>query len=452
MQKNMKSRTKLFYVLRVMVVFIIILTLFVSFKAYHYDISVKRVINTYIKTTVLITISGLTLIHDPTPAKENVIFAPQKNERHLSEKYIQIEKYFDLKHKKKIKLISENNQKNITDNMAFSYQHFNEERLQNLRKTLKLDDIVKTVETEFAQMISLRNWTRSQFRRNDFQPAMTNFDALEILNRNHRNLNNSPRQSGFYTPCNFFPMFYIQVMLSMGYQARLCRLSKIGYGGHGVTEVWSNQFNKWIEMDADLNLHYEKDGIPLNMLEIHNEVEAGKQSEIKIIRGVQISGDGEWKKDIGIYGMFKYHKYCKILDMRNDWMTNYYFKGHPKRSDMASLMWFDKRNPSVFNLTPQTSNIDKFYWSNNRTEILCSKYDGDYIELVFKTYTPNFKHFRIIVDNAIETIIDTAEYSWTLHSGKNILSIQAENQHGPASDTERGRCHSTAGILPGQGN
>ncbi len=430
MVKKVKLPTHFFrfYLLRTIVVFAIILSLFVSSIAYNYDISVNEVVNACVRKTILTAISGLTLIYDPTPVEENVIFSPKKKE-YLSENYISIEKYFDRNDTKKIKLISENNQKNIIDNMKFSYQYFDEERLQKLRKIFKLDLIVKTAETEFAQMILLRNWARSQFRRNDFQSGMNNFDALEILNRNYRNENNSPRQPGFYTPCNFFPMLYTQVMLSMGYQVRLCQLSEIGYNGHGVTEVWSNQFNKWIEMDADLNLHYEKDGIPLNMIEIHNEVEAGREIGIKIIRGVQTSGDGESEKDIGIYGMFEYHKYCKILDMRNDWMTNYYFKGHPKRGDMASLTWFDKRYPSVFTLTPTTSNIDEFYWSINRTEILCSKYEGKYIQLFFQTYTPNFKCFRIIIDNSTETVIDTEEYSWALHSGKNILSVKAENQH-----------------------
>jgi hypothetical protein len=317
----------------------------------------------------------------------------------------------------------------------FQYQPFNEPRLRELREKYRLDDIVKNEPDEFSRMVALRNWSRSQFRRNDFQPAVADFDALKTLDQGLRNITNEPRKNGYFTPCNFFPRLYGQIMLSMGYQVRICGLSHTAYdkndliNSHGVTEVWSNQYNKWIEMDADLNHHYVKDGIPLNILEIHNLTFLGQSSKIDIVRGMQTSGDNEWKRDLGQLDMFGYHNYFRIVDMRNDWLTNFYFRGHPNRSDLSALFWQDPDSPKVFTVMPKSGNPDDFYWSLNRTEIYYDKTrTGEKIELLFKTVTPNFKDFIIGIDEDNSIMSDAAFFTWKLHYGMNTLSVQSRNQ------------------------
>jgi len=55
-------------------------------------------------------------------------------------------------------------------------------------------------------------------------------------------------------------------------------------------------------MDTDLNLYYEKDGIPLNILEVHNERYENKPTRIKIITGYPI-----------LVLALKYHKVCLFI-------------------------------------------------------------------------------------------------------------------------------------------
>src|SRR5690606_3123020 len=64
----------------------------------------------------------------------------------------------------------------------------------------------------------------------------------------------------------------IGALLSMGFQARHINIHSEGMSGHEVTEVWSNEFNKWSYMDATRDYYYYdmESGIPLNALEIHN--------------------------------------------------------------------------------------------------------------------------------------------------------------------------------------
>jgi len=119
--------------------------------------------------------------------------------------------------------------------------------------------------------------------------------------------------------------------------------------------------------------------------------------------------------------------------MRNDWMTNHYFKGHPKRSGKrSSLFWIDKDLPPVFNFKQKTDNPDDFYWTLNQTEICAKKelYSSKTIPLFFKTFTPNFKHFEIVLDDVKKIISKSAFYNWELHPGNNKLHIRSINKFG----------------------
>ena len=324
-----------------------------------------------------------------------------------------------------------------TSRFHFSYQPYDEPVLLELRKAYNLDDVVAPAKDEFEAMLLLRNWGRSQFRRNDYQPRMAYFNALKILRKNIRNKNSEPHTPDQYRPCHFFPLFYSQILLSMGYTPRIVRISGSaargydGYDGHGMTEVWSNKFRKWILMDPDLNLHYEKDGIPVNMLEIHNERYESDISEIKAVQGKQTSGDFQNRKKIDISSMIEYHSYIQIVDMRNDWLTNHYFKGHPKRSNKATLFWIDKNLPSVFNFKQKTDNADDFYWTLNQTEILANQFlHGKTWSLAFKTFTPNYKHFEITIDDLKKIVLKESVYAWDLHHGRNRLSVCSVNKFG----------------------
>ena len=118
--------------------------------------------------------------------------------------------------------------------------------------------------------------------------------------------------------------------------------------------------------------------------------------------------------------------------MRNDWMTNHYFRGHPARSDRATIFWRDERQPSVFHFKPETNRIEDFYWTLNQTEIWVdseNEADGK-IPLTFNTFTPNFRNFEILINGAKK--IETAEphFEWQPQPGLNSLKVRSVNQYG----------------------
>jgi hypothetical protein len=326
----------------------------------------------------------------------------------------------------------------------FSYQPYDEPRLHLLRKKYHLDEVVAGASGEFEQMVRLRSWNRSQFRRMDYQPLMDNFDALEVLDRNLRNTSDEGYDDRkHFDPCHFFPLLYCQVMASMGHTARLVSIE------HGMAEVWSNQYKKWVVMDAELDWHYEKDGIPLSMMEMHDENFAAKPSPVRIVRGHQSSGDENTTmvhlgvKEIPVEAMIEYHlRTLDIADMRNDWLTNHYFLGHPRRSVQNSLTYDDPRQPrekSIHNLFfPATRQRDDMYWTLNQTEIwIRESSSANRLELVLKTVTPNFDSFAIQVDKLEPIHSPSGSFVWQLHEGENSLSAVALNKFGVRGNASR---------------
>jgi len=424
------------------ILFILSVLIFLSSSAaisIKYDISPYYSAKQQIRNGILSGIYISTLIYDPASTKIASI-GPENDQRPIDyENYIRIEEYFKReKIQEGFHVMKIHNEKITRSRYHFSYQPYEEPKLAELRNYYKLDDVIAPARNEFEAMVLLRGWARSQFRRSDYQPKMVNFDALKVLKSNLRNKDNKECQPDQYRPCHFFPLFYSQTLLSMGYQVRptqiaFSRTSKLRKDfPHGTTEVWSNQYKKWVTMDADLNLHYEKDEVPLNLLEVHNARYEKDTSNFRIVRGIQTSGDFEWKKKIDIKDMIKYHSYFKITDMRNDWMTNHYFRGHPMRSDRASLFWVDERMPEVFNLGPKTNIVNDFYWTLNQAEIFVKKESQikDELSLAFKTVTPNFKNFEIWLDDSKKIVSTKPVFIWKLHEGNNKLSVCSVNKFG----------------------
>src|SRR5262249_41010541 len=77
------------------------------------------------------------------------------------------------------------NERIITGKFPFAYQPYDEPRLHELRRKYNLDAVIVGATDEWDTFVRLRNWTRSQFRRQDYQllQDQDNFDALAILDR-----------------------------------------------------------------------------------------------------------------------------------------------------------------------------------------------------------------------------------------------------------------------------
>ena len=56
-------------------------------------------------------------------------------------------------------------------------------------------------------------------------------------------------------------------------------------GHHGINEIWSNQYSKWVLSDAKYDHHFEKDGIPLSALQVRDEYLKNKAADVQLAQG-----------------------------------------------------------------------------------------------------------------------------------------------------------------------
>lgn len=179
----------------------------------------------------------------------------------------------------------------IRSTIPFTYQSFDEPKLQILREQEQLDEVVSSAEREFDKYLLLRHWVARQWPWHG-DITYSPWDALVILDwtrrSRHESYDGAPVGFVAHGGCMHFSVVYIQCCLALGLQARGAALD-IGPPppdrSHFVTEVWSNEFEKWIAMDPTTDVHFEHHGIPLSGVELKDLWLEDKSMEVEQVEG-----------------------------------------------------------------------------------------------------------------------------------------------------------------------
>ena len=160
-----------------------------------------------------------------------------------------------------------NNGHALTASYNFSEDDFSHPRLKLLRRQERLDQVVAPGRTQFEKIVLLRKWVSRQWKTQTpfYYPA---WDAVEILDLARRN------NRGF---CAQYAIVFLQACQSMGIHARYVDLDS-----HFATQVWSDDFNRWIFMDPTNDVHYEKNGAPLSMRDLCRAYWKGEDGIFKV--------------------------------------------------------------------------------------------------------------------------------------------------------------------------
>jgi hypothetical protein len=176
-------------------------------------------------------------------------------------------------------------------------------RLDELRGREGLATIVSEGASEFEQVLLLKEWVASQWPAG-FPNPYPPWDAIVILDWIRQGVT-----GGF---CAQYAQVMLQSLAALGMQARYVELgSTVNPYAHFVMEVWSNQFNKWVVIDADYNLHFERDGIPLSALEVHEALARNELAEVSVVLGTRRLGHSDatlWPLQTAeLYYYLRYH-------------------------------------------------------------------------------------------------------------------------------------------------
>ncbi|HVR87468.1 MAG TPA: hypothetical protein VMU54_24290, partial [Planctomycetota bacterium] len=304
-------------------------------------------------------------------------------------------------------------------------------KLKELRDRYQLDQVVAPGKDEFDRQVLLNDWVHRQFKKFG-APTAKPKGALEILRC---------VEEGHTFFCAHYADTLISAAASLGWVDRsLCLrmnqgAAKGGSTEHTVTEIWSNQYRKWVMFDPTANMHLVKDGIPLNAVEIRTEwfyhdgkdltLVIGKErktyhkADLPIFLG-RFANFGDLtvaEDELGKYGFIGYVTNTNLMDAR------------PGDGDIGFIVkdklcegtrWHER-------LYPANPAVDP-YFPIGQAAVGLSVEDGR-LQVALRTLTPNFKEFRVQVDGGGWKPVGD-RFSWALKPGTNRLEARAINQFG----------------------
>jgi len=370
-----------------------------------------------------------------------------------------------------IKVVELVNKPKILSSFDFEYENPLHPRLHEFRAKYKLDKVIEGSKSEFEKMLKLKSWVAKQWNWHLLNPGDPNiaWDALEILKSDE----NGKTCGGF---CLHYAIVYMQVLQSFGFPARIVNANYSVWGGHEMTEVWSNEYGKWILMDPNFDTYFadKATGTPLNALELHNifleeyypneAIDRDNWSRKDFVKRVDLKGipksivcivggaanggtlkEYEWWKPVvelyaycGGYG-FLSTGYFRLLPR-----SNFLSKPYPIPVNHGRTIhwgwtgyynWYDKLTPRAQEYSQFTNRPNDLYWNLNEVDFSASIEDQDKLLISLTTNSPNFDHYELNINGTTKTFKND-HYLLNLVPGHNDVEMQVVdkmNNKGPVS-------------------
>ncbi len=316
-------------------------------------------------------------------------------------------------------------------------------RIARLREEYGLEEVVAGCETEFEGFLALKRWVRSRWDHGLWYNPPEIDDGLGILEA-------VGRGERFF--CGSFARVFVDAATALGWPARRVGISvqdceaprdyNIWNVGHAVAEVWSNEHRKWVIMDADVNVHYERDGAPLNALEIREAWLNGCADEVEMVQDQPefVVPDAEHVR-LALRNSTCRKDYDEEVNRqlfarfaRNRVMDYYARVRIP--TDRVTWAWVDRRCLPTFvhNFRPGpqvqwTSNLSDVYWTVNMVR-MSAKPDwdasGSRLVLTLSHCMPFFDRYEIRIDEGAWERCEES-FEWPMQEGVHSVTCRGVN-------------------------
>ena len=190
---------------------------------------------------------------------------------------------------------------------------------------------------DFSDAIGITEYLRDLFPHGRASKSFINANVLEMIN---------VAEKGENFLCEDISKMLVQLIQAGGTQARTVGL-KSTKSDHVAVEMWSNQFNKWILIDPDYNIHYTSaNDVPLSVMELY--VMSQDNNEIKTINRMRGNSSNTLHDDDTRLLESLYKNGFSI------WFYN-------RRVDKNLPRRHPARSPSIMGFYVGKSELEKFY-------------------------------------------------------------------------------------------
>ncbi|MEO1435917.1 MAG: transglutaminase domain-containing protein, partial [Bacteroidota bacterium] len=151
--------------------------------------------------------------------------------------------------------------------ITVKYQEGESPYLEELKAAYPLDFIQPDM-NDMDIVLAVLNWTHNRWDHNGNQSPSAN-DAITILNE---------ANAGESFPCFAYAIVLRDQLNALGFKARTTYLktqdaaTRQSSPGHVATEVFLNDLQKWVFVDAQFNIMPFLDGTPLNAVELQDAI------------------------------------------------------------------------------------------------------------------------------------------------------------------------------------
>lgn len=313
----------------------------------------------------------------------------------------------------------------------FQPLRYDDALLRELRTRYELEKVIAPGRDEWEKQCLLKHWVHQRIPNGT--PTQPGGSALEVLD-------NCARGARYW--CSYYALTYMQCAQALGWTSRKLGIDRLndrnGLGSrhHGVAEVWSNQFRKWIVIDCQSDLHYEKDGTPLSSWEIRGEWLRNKGADVKHVVGAPITRelknpavcwwDLKQEDETALYFWIYYADSAK--DWEEELPTRFIF---PQDSANAGRTWYQggSGRESLHwgyekKLFLSSQNPAAFAWTVGLIEAKVTGAQQQSLMLTLDSYCPNLIAYEANLDGAGWKKVQTMPLSWPLHTGPNTLRLR----------------------------
>ncbi len=323
--------------------------------------------------------------------------------------------------------------------VEFNTLPWDDSLLVELRARYDLAAVVDSAHGEWHAQQLLCHWVHNRIA--DGTPEVEATGAIEILDA-------AAEGKKFW--CSYYAITYVQCALALGWQARKISLDHfhdaggVGSRHHGAAELWSNKWRKWIYIDPQSDLHFEREGVPLSAWEVRRQWLLNDGADVEHVTGVAPDSvhknpairwwDLPDEDETALFFWLIYHDSYSRWDSTSP--SPFYT---PRDSFTMGKTWY-QGGDSLYEhagyrlkLFRPVDNIEDLYWSVGVVEATITGVKRGQIILGLETWLPDFGRFEVSFDGGDwETVENPDTLVWSLGMGMNGISLRALNTAGVA--------------------
>jgi len=280
---------------------------------------------------------------------------------------------------------------------ACVFDRYDNPKLTELRSKYGIEKVISPGTTELEKQALLMSWAHRSFEFGDptapvGEPVKYNGlrNALQILEL-------AKKEYKFF--CVQYASVLISAAASVGW---VCR--PLGHASHTWTEMWSNQFGRWVHFDPTGNYYWEKGGVPIDTYSAQRAVIEGAKDLVVVVDGRKTDRE-----------IRKYTAYSYIPN--TNWLDAGPAYGNAYRITVPQEKTLSGPDPGEEVLFPINQAALSF------------RPHAEGLEVSIRTMTPNFKTFLVRVDGK-EWKESGEVVVWRLHAGTNSFEAKAVNLFG----------------------